>query len=152
MLPLEEYTPLSKGDALNPDLTEELQYSSTYGTPHFLKWLKEHVQRVHAPKYDDWNILCTAGNTDGTDAVMRACLDRGDHLLVEEFGKYPGRSGLIDLAYPGLLSPAMSLGFKPIGVPMDSEGVNAGALDKIMEEWDEVKQGGPRPKLIVLVP
>jgi aromatic amino acid aminotransferase I len=88
MLPLEEYTPLSKGDALNPDLTEELQYSSTYGTPHFLKWLKEHVQRVHAPKYDDWNILCTAGNTDGTDAVMRACLDRGDHLLVEEFGKY----------------------------------------------------------------
>lgn len=79
---------MNKGDALNPDLTEELQYSSTYGTPHLLKWLKEHVKRVHAPKYDDWNVLCTAGNTDGTDAVMRACLDRGDHLLVEEFGEY----------------------------------------------------------------
>lgn len=46
----------------------------------------------------------------------------------------------------------MSLGFKPIGVPMDKEGVNAEALDKIMEEWDERERGGARPKLIVLVP
>jgi aromatic amino acid aminotransferase I len=30
--------------------------------------------------------LMTAGNTDGVDAVMRACFDRGDYMLVEEFG------------------------------------------------------------------
>ena len=41
---------------------------------------------MHNPKYDDWEVLLTAGNTDGTDGIMRACLDRGDYLLVEEFG------------------------------------------------------------------
>lgn len=89
MLPLEPYTAPVKNEPLNPDLTEELQYSSTYGTKHFLAWIREHIHRVHSPKYADWEVLCTAGNTDGTDAVMRACLDRGDHLLVEEFGGSP---------------------------------------------------------------
>lgn len=57
-----------------------------------------------------------------------------------------------DIAYPGLLSPALSLGYKPIGVPMDGQGVDPRALDKIMGEWDETTMGGPRPKLIVIVP
>jgi len=84
---LAPYTPPGKNEALNPDLAEELSYSSTYGQKHFIKWVKEHIQRVHRPLYDDWEICCTAGNTDGVDAVMRALLDRGDYLLVEEFGK-----------------------------------------------------------------
>lgn len=35
---------------------------------------------------------------------------------------------------------------------MDLEGVDPIALDQIMAEWDESKMGGPRPKLIVIVP
>jgi hypothetical protein len=87
MLPLAEYVAPGKNEtALLPDLAQELSYSATYGTKHFLAWQKEHIQRVHAPKYSKWGNLCTAGNTDGMDAVMRATLDRGDHFLVEEFG------------------------------------------------------------------
>ena len=89
MLPLEEYvTPSSKESQLRPDLAVELNYSATYGTKHFLTWIKEHIERVHNPKYVEWANLCTAGNTDGMDAVLRATLDRGDHLLVEEFGRH----------------------------------------------------------------
>jgi aromatic amino acid aminotransferase I len=89
MLPLEPYVhPSSKETQLKPDLAIELNYSSTYGTPHFLTWVKEHIERVHSPRYSEWANLCTAGNTDGMDAVLRATLDRGDHLLVEEFGQY----------------------------------------------------------------
>lgn len=88
MLPLEEYVaPSSKETQLKPDLAVELNYSATYGTKHFLTWIKEHIERVHNPRYAEWANLCTAGNTDGMDAVLRATLDRGDHLLVEEFGK-----------------------------------------------------------------
>jgi aromatic amino acid aminotransferase I len=35
---------------------------------------------------------------------------------------------------------------------MDLDGVDPIALDQIMAEWDESKMGGPRPKLIVIVP
>lgn len=85
LLPLAPYTPPTKG-FLAPDLTDELQYSATYGHKHLIAWVKEHLTRMHNPKYDDWEVLLTAGNTDGTDGIMRACLDRGDYLLVEEFG------------------------------------------------------------------
>lgn len=51
---------------------------------------------MHDPKYDEWEVLLTAGNTDGTDGILRACLDRGDYLLVEEFGTSPPFSGGCD--------------------------------------------------------
>ncbi|WWC64900.1 uncharacterized protein I303_107514 [Kwoniella dejecticola CBS 10117] len=140
MLPLAPYSDPVKGDHLFPDLAGELQYSATYGTPHLLGWIKEHIQRVHAPPYQDWVNLCTAGNTDGVDAVMRAVFDRGDYMLVEEF------------AYPGLLSPAATLGIKCLGVPLDTEGLVPEALDEILTQWDEKERGGPRPKMLVLVP
>ncbi|OCF32127.1 aromatic amino acid aminotransferase I [Kwoniella heveanensis BCC8398] len=140
MYPLAEYQDPAKGDALRPDLGEELQYSSTYGTPHLLSWIKEHIQRVHNPQYDDWVNLCTAGNTDGVDGVLRACFDRGDYMLVEEF------------AYPGTLSPATTMGIRCLGVPMDTDGVDPKALDDMMMNWDEAEKGGPRPKMIVIVP
>lgn len=85
LLPLADYVPPVKGH-LSPDLGEELQYSATYGHKHLISWVKEHLTRMHAPKYDDWEVLLTAGNTDGTDGIIRACMDKGDYLLVEEFG------------------------------------------------------------------
>ncbi|WVR07874.1 hypothetical protein IAU60_004917 [Kwoniella sp. DSM 27419] len=135
MFPLAPYSEPVKTEPLRPDLATELQYSATYGTPHLLSWLKEHIQRVHSPKYDDWNVLCTAGNTDGVDGVLRAFFNRGDHVLMEEFGKFHSGRGL-----------------RPVGVPLDSDGVDANALDRIMQEWDEEKRGGPRPKMIIIVP
>jgi aromatic amino acid aminotransferase I len=35
---------------------------------------------------------------------------------------------------------------------MDGDGINATALDAILEEWDEAERGSPRPKLLLLVP
>lgn len=88
LLPLAPYqAPADDGSELNPDLGAELQYSATFGQKHLTNWLKEHIRRMHSPLYDDWEVLCTAGNTDGVDGVMRALLDRGDYLLVEEFGE-----------------------------------------------------------------
>jgi hypothetical protein len=87
MLPLAEYTAPVKGESLNPNLANELQYGSTFGAAHLVNWLKEHMQRVHNPPYEDWEILNTAGNTDGVDGIARTIFDRGDACLVEEFGE-----------------------------------------------------------------
>ena len=93
LLPLAEYTPPTKAETVNPDLAKELQYSATFGQVHFITWLKEHITRVHKPPYQDYTVLNTAGNTDGVDSILRTCMDRGDHILVEEFGEIaPGRS------------------------------------------------------------
>ncbi|WVQ74183.1 hypothetical protein IAR50_003777 [Cryptococcus sp. DSM 104548] len=140
MLPLSAYAEPTKAEALRPDLTSELQYSSTYGPAHFLQWTHEHISRIHNPPYEEWGNLCTAGNTDGVDAVLRAVFNKGDYVLVEEF------------AYPGLLSPAATIGLKCLGVPLDREGVNPTALDEMMVNWDESVMGGPRPKMLILVP
>ncbi|TYJ54193.1 hypothetical protein B9479_005119 [Cryptococcus floricola] len=138
MLPVAPYTESLKTEPLRPDLVAELQYGSTYGPKHLLEWIKGHIERIHAPPYADWDNLCTAGNTDGADAVMRSIFNKGDYVLVEEFG------------YPGLLSPAATIGLKTLGVPLDREGVNATALDEMMLTWDESR--GPRPKMLILVP
>ncbi|WWD19930.1 hypothetical protein CI109_104402 [Kwoniella shandongensis] len=140
LLPLEAYSEPTKDEPLRPDLSLELQYSSTYGTPHLLEWIKEHIERVHKPQYNEWTNLCTAGNTDGVDGIMRACFDKGEYMLTEEF------------AYPGLLSPAASIGLRTLGVPMDAEGVRPDALEEILANWDEDERGGARPKMIVIVP
>lgn len=88
LLPLAEYKPLAKGDPLSSDLSTELQYARTFGSPHFVAWLKEHVQRLHKPPYEGWEVLNTAGNTDGVDGVLRSLFDKGDTLLMEEYGEY----------------------------------------------------------------
>ena len=98
MAPLAEYTHPSKNDSLVPDLAEALQYSATYGTKHFNTWWKEHIERIHNPPYAHWEVLCTAANTDGMDAVMRTFFDRGDYMLVEEFGE--DEIGFADCSVP----------------------------------------------------
>jgi aromatic amino acid aminotransferase I len=59
---------------------------------------------------------------------------------------------VLTIAYPGLLSPAASLGLNCIGVPMDEQGITPESLDQIMSTWDEAARGGPKPKLLILVP
>lgn len=76
-----------KGAPLSTDLSFELQYGSTFGSVQFVKWLKEHVRRIHNPPYEGWELLNTAGNTDGVDGLFRALFNRGDTMLVEEFGE-----------------------------------------------------------------
>ena len=157
LLPLKKnYTRPIKTETLDPNLTSELQYSSTFGQVHFISWWKEHIARMHKPPYNDYTVLNTAGNTDGVDAILRSCMDRGEHLLVEEFGGCTraerSRLLLMCTAYPGTISHCESLGMPSVGVPMDSDGILPSALDNVLSGWDESVRGGARPKFLLLVP
>jgi len=35
---------------------------------------------------------------------------------------------------------------------MDEQGITPESLDQIMSTWDEAARGGPKPKLLILVP
>ncbi|KAK4686426.1 hypothetical protein P7C73_g3702, partial [Tremellales sp. Uapishka_1] len=140
LLPLEAFTAPVKNEPLNPDLTADLQYGSTFGAPHLVNWMTEHIARNHNPPYADWKVLCTAGNTDGTDGFFRTCFNRGDYCLVEEF------------AYPGALTGMSTQGIKPLGVPMDGDGITPDALEDILGNWDEATRGAAMPKFILIVP
>jgi aromatic amino acid aminotransferase I len=139
LLPLESYTPLPADAPLASTLAVELQYGKTYGAPNLVAWLKEHVQRVHSPPTTGWELLVTAGNTDGSDGILRSMLDKGDSVLVEEF------------AYPGLLCAAASQGKPCVGVTMDQEGILPQALEEVMAGWDEEARGSRKPKLLLMV-
>ena len=41
---------------------------------------------MHNPPHGNWELLITAGNTDGMDGIFRSCLDKGDYVLFEDFG------------------------------------------------------------------
>ncbi|WVQ78337.1 hypothetical protein IAT38_000422 [Cryptococcus sp. DSM 104549] len=142
--PLVPYTTPTKAslavDPLNPNLTWDLQYSGNFGQDYFVKWLTQHVKRIHNPPYpeEQWQVLNTAGGTDGWDGVVRTLLDKGDTVLLEEF------------AFPGSLVHCQSLGINVVGIPMDQDGIVPEALDKVLAEWDDSK--GPRPRLVMVVP
>lgn len=140
MLPLEKFTPVDKGEALAPNLAVELQYGKTFGAPHFLHWIKEHVKRVHNPPYAGWEVHTTAGNTDGVDGLLRVLFDRGDSVLVEEF------------AFPGALQALKSQAIECVGVPMDADGIIPEELDKVVAEWDERVREARKPRAIFMVP
>lgn len=138
--PLEEYVKPAAGEPLDPNLAVELQYGKTYGAPHLVDWLTEHIKRTHNPPNDNWEVLNTAGNTDGFDGLLRTLFMRGDSMLVEEF------------AYPGSLVAAQTQGVSCVGVPMDGDGILVPEMDKILTEWDEKARGARKPKAVLMVP
>lgn len=44
------------------------------------------------------------------------------------------------------------MGFVPVGVSMDADGITPEALDQVMTDWNEEARGAARPKFLVLVP
>lgn len=105
-----------------------------------MQWLTEHIKRTHNPPNDNWEVLNTAGNTDGFDGLLRTLFERGDSMLVEEF------------AYPGSLVAAQTQGVACVGVPMDGDGILVPEMDKILAEWDEKARGARKPKAVLMVP
>lgn len=53
----------SSPDEVN--LAVALQYGTAAGIPQLSKFIKEFVDKVYQPAYEDYTVLIDAGNTDG---------------------------------------------------------------------------------------
>lgn len=78
------------------------------------------------------NILITAGSQQALSLVSQLLLNPGDAILVES----PTYSGALDLF--------RALGFKVVGVPVDSQGMQVEGLEKLLQQH--------HPKLIYTIP
>ncbi len=78
------------------------------------------------------NILITAGSQQALSLVAQLLLNRDDVILVES----PTYSGALDLF--------RALGFKVVGIPVDSQGMQVEGLEKLLQQH--------HPKLIYTIP
>ena len=114
------------------NLAVALQYGTAQGLVQLQKFLKEFVQKAFQPAYANCTTLVQTGNTDGwSRAVMTLC-NPGEMILTEEW------------TYPSALYASIPFQIKPVAVAMDSEGMRADALRKVLSEWDEKARGAKR--------
>ncbi|KAJ2810213.1 hypothetical protein H4S07_002795 [Coemansia furcata] len=117
-------------------LDELLQYGDGCGIDSYCAFLRRYTQRVHCPRYADWGVIASCGNTDAIGKAVSLFCEPGDSILVDRW------------TFPGALSSLASAKVQPIPVPMDSEGMIPEALDNICHMWS----GSAPPRAIYLVP
>ncbi|KAJ2844026.1 hypothetical protein IWW36_005339 [Coemansia brasiliensis] len=100
-----------------------LQYGNGRGVPSYSKFTREHTERVHAPLYEDWDVVVSLGNTDAFVKALMLFCDHGDTLIVDEW------------TYPAVIGTVIPMGIKLAPVSMDSEGMVPEALDRLCASW-----------------
>lgn len=124
-------------DNLEPkqvELARSLQYGFTEGPKELLEFLKEHTEMIHKPKYDDWDLIVSVGNTEAWESTLRTFCTRGDTILVEEF------------SFSSALETAHAQGVNTFPIPMDEFGILPEKLNEILNNWIGIK-----PKLIYTI-
>jgi 2-aminoadipate transaminase len=113
-----------------------LQYGATEGDPilrdELIRWMaKDGI--TAAPD----QVLITTGSQQALDILARVLLDPGDVVVLE----LP--------SYLGGLQAFRACGAELVGVPQDSEGIDAGRL---AETLTRLRREGRRPKFLYAVP
>lgn len=119
-------------------LETALQYGSSAGNADLINFLKEHTKTIHNPKYEDWDIVMSVGNTQAWDATLRNFTNRGDVILTEEF------------TFSSASETAHADGVKTVPVKVDLEGIIPEALEEQLSNWDT--SISPLPKLLYTIP
>ena len=133
---VEVYKRKAQNDPKNKDveLARSLQYGYTEGHTELVEFLREHTQMIHSPKYSNWDLITSVGNTELWDSTLRTFCSRGDLILVEEY------------SFSSALETALALGVNTIPVPMDEYGLLPEAMEKLMDAWE-----GPKPKFLYTI-
>lgn len=106
-----------------------------YGEPSGHAPLRETITHILASQGLQTraeNILITAGSQQALSLVSQLLLKRGDVIMVES------------PTYPGALELFRALGFRVVGVPLDGQGMQVEALEKLLQQH--------HPKLIYTIP
>lgn len=127
-----------KADIKHPNdipLETALQYGSSAGNFQLTDFLKEHTKLIHNPKYEDWDVVMSVGNTQAWDSTIRTFTNRGDIILAEEF------------TFSSASETAHADGLKVVPVKVDLEGIVPELLAEQLANWQ-----GPMPKLLYTIP
>ncbi|KAF8932479.1 pyridoxal phosphate-dependent transferase [Dissophora ornata] len=124
------------------NLSASLQYGLGTGIKSLREFCKEHVNRMHRPQYQDWDVVLSAGNTDAFSKAISMLCNRGDKILVEEW------------TYPTALETLEPVGVGHVPVHMDGEGMSAVALKDILDNWGSTPEqaNDAKPRVVYLIP
>ncbi|KAJ1723513.1 hypothetical protein LPJ53_002170 [Coemansia erecta] len=120
-------------------LEKFLQYGNGRGVPSYASFARTHTESVHRPRYSDWDVVVSAGNTDAFVKALMLFCQAGDTLLLDEW------------TYPAIIGTVVPMGVRMAPVPMDGEGMVPEALDKMLSGWSEAEQGR-RPRVAYVIP
>ncbi|MCX8998020.1 PLP-dependent aminotransferase family protein [Rhizobiaceae bacterium BDR2-2] len=88
------------------------RYGDPRGSAALRQAVADYLQTARGVRCAPEQIVITSGMQQGLDLVLRATLERGDGVLVE------------DPCYPSALAAVRGAGGRPIAVPVDQEGLD----------------------------
>lgn len=100
------------------------QYGNGLGLPSLRSFFYDHVQALHKPKYSNWDVICTSGNTDSLHKVFSMFLDTGNPILMARW------------CYPTALETVSAQGYEILPVEIDEEGIVPRSLKELAQKWN----------------
>lgn len=119
-------------EALDNNGASLLQYGTTEGYTPLRQMFLNHIVYPKSLKGEIDNVLIITGSSQGIELVSKVYIDPGDTVLVES------------PSFLGALQTFNTYQAKLVPVPMDDEGVETEALEKLMNAH--------RPKLFYCIP
>ncbi len=104
-----------------------LQYGVTEGYTPLREAVKERIKRVENIGREDDDLIIVSGGQQGIELATKVLVNEGDTVIVEE------------PSFIGALNAFRSYGAHLAGVPMDADGMNVDALEKVIAENKNVK-------------
>lgn len=102
------------------------------GFPELRELLARHMRRDRAIRCEPGNIMVLSGSEQGIDLCVRAFINPGDCILVEQYTFFPA------------LQAFRSAGARVVAVPLDGNGMRTDLLDAYCTRF--------HPKLIYTIP
>ncbi|KAI9296620.1 PLP-dependent transferase [Neoconidiobolus thromboides FSU 785] len=121
---LKEYV-INKEEEESIGLNQAQQYGNGKGNLKLMKYFYEHTNLIHQPKYKNWNVIPSAGNTDALYKMLILFFKRHMPILISRW------------AYPTALETFSGFGLQLLILEMDEQGIIPDSLDKVVQEWNQ---------------
>ncbi len=109
----------------NPVLS--LQYGVTEGYAPLREEVKKRLTQKENINMENNELMIVSGGQQGIDLLTKSLINEGDTVLVEE------------PSFIGALNDFRQYGANLVGIPMDDDGIDIKALEKAIEENQNVK-------------
>ena len=120
-------------DIFEDSAAQALQYGTTEGYAPLVRAVEARMkEKFNIGREGDMTII-TSGGQQGIELACKALCNEGDVVVCE------------DPTFIGALNAFRSCGARTVGVPVDDDGINAEALDSLLEAT-------PNAKIVYLIP